>query len=193
MAGGSDAMGVFSVRRSACLALALLLLGGAARCAEAGEPLVLGQTPTDREIAAFNIDIAPDGTGLPTGEGSVADGARLFAAKCAVCHGARGENGDDAPLPRLAGGQGSLATAKPVLTVGSYWPYSTTLFDYIRRAMPLSAPQTLDAGQTCAVVGFILNLNGLVADDAVLDARTLPAVRMPNRDGFVRTPNQPGG
>jgi cytochrome c len=100
--------------------------------------------------------------------------------------------GDDSPVPKLAGGQGTLATTKPLKTVGSYWPYATTLFDYIRRAMPLNAPQTLDSDQTYAITAFVLKLNGVVGDDAVLDAHTLPAIRMPNRDGFIRTPNQPG-
>jgi S-disulfanyl-L-cysteine oxidoreductase SoxD len=179
------------VRHSVIAGLAFLLAASASH-AEQHQPLGIGRPPTDQEIGAVDIDIAPDGTGLPAGKGSVAAGAALFTAKCAACHGAHGEIGDDSPVPKLAGGQDTLATTKPLKTVGSYWPYATTLFDYIRRAMPLNAPQTLDADQTYAIAAFVLKLNGVVGDDAVLDARTLPAVRMPNRDGFIRTPNQPG-
>src|SRR5271166_2810979 len=102
----------------------------------AAEPLGLGRPPTSEEIAAWNIDVLPDGTGLPPGEGRVKDGAAIFASACAACHGEHGELGDDNPVPRIAGGAGSLTTKRPIKTVGSYWPYATTLFDYIRRAMP---------------------------------------------------------
>ncbi|WP_250536772.1 cytochrome c [Caballeronia sp. AZ10_KS36] len=140
------------------------------------------------EIAAWNIDVAPDGRGLPAGSGDVATGAHIFAAKCAACHGANGEGriGD-----RLIGGRGTLASDKPVRTVGSYWPYATTLFDYIRRAMPYNAPQSLSADEVYALSAWILNRNGIVPDDARLDAHSLAAIRMPNRDGFVPDP-RPG-
>ncbi|WP_250501150.1 cytochrome c [Caballeronia sp. GAWG1-5s-s] len=140
------------------------------------------------EIAAWNIDVAPDGRGLPAGSGDVATGAHIFAAKCAACHGANGEGGLG---DRLIGGRGTLATDKPVRTVGSYWPYATTLFDYIRRAMPYNAPQSLSADEVYALSAWILNRNGIVPDDARLDAHSLAAIRMPNRDGFVPDP-RPG-
>lgn len=160
-------------------AAALCLFAGAA---SAGARYGLGRLATPAEIAGWNIDVLPDGTGLPPGSGSVPQGAAIYAARCAACHGARGEG---KPMARLAGGEGTIGTAKPVRTVGSYWPYATTLFDYVRRAMPLDAPQSLTAGQVYAVAAYVLFLNHLVGPDAVLDAATLPKVAMPNRDHFV--------
>jgi mono/diheme cytochrome c family protein len=139
-------------------------------------------------IAPWNIDVAPDGRGLPPGSGDVKTGARVFAQKCAACHGAQGEGLIGDPL---VGGAGTLRSAAPKRTVGSYWPYATTLFDYIRRAMPYNAPQSLSADEVYALSAWILNRNGIVPDNAKLDARTLAAVRMPNRDGFVPDP-RPG-
>ena len=144
-----------------------------------------GRPATQAQVAAWDIDVAPDGKNLPVGSGSVAHGRDVYAANCAACHGPKGEGGI---ADKLAGGQGTLATPAPVKTVGSYWPYATTLFDYIRRAMPLTAPQSLSNGDVYAVSGFVLFLNGLVAENAVIDARTLTALRMPNRDGFVSDP-----
>jgi cytochrome c len=145
----------------------------------------IGRPATAAEVSAWNIDIDRDGRKLPAGRGSVAQGGALFAERCASCHGEKAEGGIG---DRLVGGQGTLASAKPVKTVGSFWPYAPTLFDYVRRAMPMNAPQSLTDDEVYAVVGYLLNLNGLVPDDAVLDARTLAAVRMPNRDGFVPDP-----
>lgn len=148
----------------------------------------VGTALTEADIAAWNIDVAPNGHGLPPGSGDVATGARLFAAKCAACHGAHGEGGlGDA----LVGGQGTLSSAKPKRTVGSYWPYATTLFDYIRRAMPYNAPESLSADEVYALSAFLLNQSGIVPADARLDAASLPRVAMPNRDGFVPDP-RPG-
>jgi cytochrome c len=148
----------------------------------------IGTPLTEQELAAWNIDIAPDGRGLPAGSGDVATGAHLFAAKCAACHGAQGQGGLGDPL---IGGQGTLASAKPKRTVGSYWPYATTLFDYIRRAMPYNAPESLSADEVYALSAFLLNQNGIVAADTRLDAASLPRVVMPNRQGFVADP-RPG-
>jgi len=145
----------------------------------------IGRPPTPDEIRALGSAIAPDGTGLPAGSGTVAGGREVFAAHCARCHGPNAE-GDVGP--RLVGGQGTLATAKPLKTVGSFWPYATTLWDYINRAMPFDKPGTLEPPQVYAAVAFVLNLNGIVADDVVMDASSLPRVRMPNRDGFVADP-----
>jgi cytochrome c len=143
-----------------------------------------GHTPSAAEIAAFDIDIRPDGQGLPPGHGSVGEGAAIFASTCAACHG---EKGDNAKLAgnQLAGGIGTLASAKPVKTIGSYWPYATTVFDYIHRAMPYTAPQSLSDDQVYALTAYLLSVNGIVPADTVLDAQTLPKVKMPNRDGFT--------
>ena len=148
----------------------------------------IGTPLTDQDLVAWNIDVAPDGRGLPAGSGDVATGAHLFAAKCAACHGAQGQGGLGDPL---IGGQGTLASAKPKRTVGSYWPYATTLFDYIRRAMPYNAPESLSADEVYAVSAFLLNQNGIVPANTRLDAASLPRVVMPNHDGFVADP-RPG-
>jgi cytochrome c len=145
----------------------------------------VGRPPSPQEMRALDPAIAPDGTGLPPGVGSVAQGRDLFAAQCARCHGAGGEGGIG---PRLVGGQGTLATARPVKTVGSFWPYATTLWDYINRAMPFDKPGLLTASEVYAAAAFILNLNGIIGEADVMNAASLPAVRMPNRDGFVADP-----
>ncbi|MCJ2056239.1 cytochrome c [Methylobacterium sp. J-048] len=173
-----------ATRRVAALAGAALLMGigGGARSTER---LGIGRPATQTEIAAWNIDIDRDGRKLPPGSGSVAQGRAVFETQCASCHGSRGEGGAG---ERLVGGQGTLASAKPIKTVGSFWPYAPTLFDYIRRAMPLNAPQSLGDSDVYAVSAYVLHLNGLVPDDATLDAKSLAAIRMPNRDGFVSDP-----
>ena len=148
-------------------------------------PFHLGRVATPEEIQAWDIDVGPDGQGLPSGRGTVEEGARVYAESCAGCHGATGVEG---PMPKLVGGQGTLASAYPVKTVGSYWPYATTLFDYIYRAMPFVAPQSLASDQVYAVTAWILFQNGLLDKDAVLDRETLPAVRMLHRNGFVPDP-----
>jgi mono/diheme cytochrome c family protein len=142
----------------------------------------IGRTATAAEIAGWNIDIDRNGGNLPPGSGSVGRGHEIFDQQCATCHGAKGEGGLG---DQLVGGQGTIATAKPVRTVGSYWPYASTLFDYIRRAMPLNAPQSLDNNDVYAVSAYILNLNGLLPADATLDAKSLGAIKMPNRNMFV--------
>lgn len=144
-----------------------------------------GRTPTPAEVKAWNIDVLPDGTGLPEGKGSVAQGRKLFAENCAACHGAGGVGGSN---DRLVGGAGSLASAHPIKTVGSYWPYATTLYDYIHRAMPYQAPGSLSDSDYYALAAYLLNANGVVPENTVLDRRSLPKVRMPNRDGFVPEP-----
>lgn len=146
----------------------------------------IGHAATPAQAAAWNLDVSPDGRNLPAGQGSVLRGREVFANQCAACHGARGEGGSLGD--KLAGGQGTLATPTPVRTVGSYWPYATTLFDYVRRAMPLNAPQSLSNEDVYAVSGYVLHLNGLLAEDAVVSAKTLTELKMPNRDGFVSDP-----
>jgi mono/diheme cytochrome c family protein len=168
--------------RTAAVALAVL---GAAPVAQAQQPYGIGHAASPAEIAGWNIDIDRDGHNLPAGSGSVGHGHEVFDQQCSACHGAKGEGGVG---DKLVGGQGTLATEKPVRTVGSYWPYATTLFDYIRRAMPQNAPQSLSNEDVYAVSAYILNMNGLLPTDAVLDAKTLSAIKMPNRGMFVGDP-----
>jgi len=165
-------------------ALAALLLTCPAR-AETPGPFGIGRVATPAEIAGWNIDIGRDGSGLPPGSGTVSHGRAVFEQQCAACHGDKGQGGVG---DKLVGGQGTLATAKPVRTVGSYWPYAPTLFDYIRRAMPQNAPQSLSNDDVYAVSAYVLNLNGLLPADATLDAKSLAAIKMPNRDGFSGDP-----
>jgi len=142
----------------------------------------LGRAVTPQQIAALDISIPPSGAGLPAGSGTVKQGEAVYTAKCLACHGAKGAG---KPADQLVGGVGSLTTDNQVRTVGSYWPYATTLFDYVRRAMPTTAPMSLTNDEVYAVSAYILNLNGIIAEDAVMNAHTLPQVKMPNRDGFV--------
>jgi len=144
-----------------------------------------GRPATPEELALWDIDVRPDGEGSPPGSGTVAQGKQVFADNCAGCHG---DNGVGGIKDRLVGGQGTLASANPVKTVGSYWPYATTLFDYIRRAMPYQAPGSLSNDDTYAVAAYILSLNGILPADGKLDRDSLPKVKMPNRDGFVPAP-----
>lgn len=143
----------------------------------------LGVELTHGDLAAWDIAIGPDGSNLPAGGATAADGADLYIEQCASCHGMDGEGG---VADKLVGGIGSLASDQPLKTVGSYWPYATTLFDFIRRAMPLNAPQSLTDDQVYALSAVILAKNGLIAEDFELNAETLPAVEMPNRNGFVQ-------
>lgn len=142
----------------------------------------IGRTATAAEIAGWNIDVGRDGRGLPPGSGRVAHGRDVFEQQCVACHGDKGQGGVG---DRLVGGQGTLATPHPIKTVGSYWPYAPILFDYIRRAMPQNAPGSLSNEDVYAVSAFILYLNGLLPSDAVLDAKTMAAIKMPNRNMFV--------
>ncbi|MBR0874798.1 cytochrome c [Bradyrhizobium tropiciagri] len=167
---------------AALLAGAIAMIGVNA---QAEERFGIGRPATPAEIAGWNIDIGRDGANLPPGNGSVERGRTVFAEQCAACHGDKGQGGVG---DRLVGGQGTLASPKPIRTVGSYWPYAPTLFDYIRRAMPQNAPQSLSNEDVYAVSAYVLSLNGVVPEDAVLDAGSLAAVRMPNRDGFVSDP-----
>jgi cytochrome c len=145
----------------------------------------VGRPATAGEIRDLGGAIAPDGTGLPEGSGTAVAGRKVFADRCASCHG---PNGEGAVGPILVGGRGTLNTPKPLKTVGSFWPYATTLWDYINRAMPFDQPGLLKPPEVYAATAYILRLNGIVTDDQILDATTLPKVRMPNRDGFVADP-----
>jgi cytochrome c len=170
--------------------LCAIVAAATANPVRAAEParFGIGHAATADAIAGWDIDVRADGRGLPAGHGNVADGRKIFAETCASCHG---EKGEGEPADRLAGGFGTLATSKPVRTVGSYWPYATTLFDFIRRAMPYNAPESLTADQIYAVSAYILYLNKIVPEDAVLDASSLPKVAMPNRNGFTSPDPRP--
>jgi len=142
-----------------------------------------GKPATAEQIAGWDIDVRPDGTGLPAGSGSVSRGADLFAEQCAACHGTFGEGAGR--YPALAGGKDSLRQDRPQKTVGSFWPYATTLWDYINRAQPFPAPRSLSANDVYAVTAYILNLNDLVDDNFIADRNSLPKVKMPNRGAFI--------
>jgi S-disulfanyl-L-cysteine oxidoreductase SoxD len=161
-------------------AIALALgLGSGAACA-AGPNLGIPLEPAD--VAAWDISIQPDGTGLPIGGGTPAQGARIFAQKCSFCHG---ENGKGGPFAALVGGApltGGIDTPK---TIANFWGYSTTVFDFIRRAMPWQQPRSLTDNEVYALTAFILAQNKLIGEDDSMNAETLPKVRMPNRDGFI--------
>jgi cytochrome c len=160
-------------------------LAGAVTLSAQSPASQIGRPATAEEIRNLGAAIAPDGGGLPEGSGTVAAGREVFAARCARCHGDKAQ-GDVGPV--LVGGRGTLATPRPLKTVGSFWPYATTVWDYVNRAMPFDEPGLLKPPEVYAVVAFILNINGIVPDDAVMDAKSLPKVRMPNRDGFVADP-----
>jgi cytochrome c len=130
----------------------------------------------------MDISIPPSGAGLPTGSGTARLGLRVYEEKCLACHGPKGVG---KPADALAGGTGSLASRTPLRTVGSYWPYATTLFDYVRRAMPLADPLSLSDDEVYAVSAYVLFLNGIIGEDFPLNAQTMPQVNMPNRAGFV--------
>ena len=178
------------------LALACLLSAAVPIAAQAPAPerLGLGRPATAEEIRARDIDVTPSGHGLPPGKGTVRDGATVYAAKCASCHGAKGEGGSaDRLVGRNPGDSFAHATdPKLVRTIGSYWPYATTLFDYTSRAMPFTRPGTLTADETYGLVAYLLFLNDIVKEDAVINAASLPKVVMPARDKFVPD-NRAGG
>ena len=142
----------------------------------------IGRAAQENEIQAWDIAIGPTGMELPAGSGSVASGAKLYAVQCAYCHGKSGTEGPD---HRLVGGQGTLTGKKPIKTIGSYWPYVTTLYDYIARAMPFLTPGSLTPDQVYAVTAYLLQLNGIIEADTVIGNENLASIKMPNRDGFV--------
>ena len=164
------------------LALVAVLMTGGAAAAAAG-PLGLGRAALPEEVAAWDHDISPDGTGLPVGAGDVATGEPLFEAHCAACHGSFAEGVGN--WPKLAGGEGTLADADPVKTVGSYWPYLSTVYDYVHRSMPFGQAQTLSDDEVYAIVAYILHSNDLVDEDFELSNETFGTVEMPNRDNFI--------
>jgi cytochrome c len=170
---------MFWHRNIALAAVAALSISSSALAYE------FGRTATPEEINLWDIDVRPDGTGLPEGSGTVAQGKSVYTDNCAACHGVNGQGGIK---DRLVGGQGTLASDKPIKTVGSFWPYATTLFDYIHRAMPYQAAGSLSVDDYYALTAYILSLNGILPPDGKLDKETLPKVKMPNRDGFIPDP-----
>ena len=165
----------------------VVVAGLAAQAQKAPATLGIGRAATPAEIAAWDIDVGPDGAGLPPGKGTSAEGATIFAARCASCHGKTGKEGpNDVLVGRLPGDAFPFAQdARTPKTIGSYWPYATTVFDYIRRAMPPDAPGTLKDDDVYALVAYLLVQNDLVPADTVIDAASLPKVKMPARDHFV--------
>lgn len=160
--------------------LSVLLCGAVAAFAQQ-----VGRAPGADEVRTYGLTVAPDGKGLPAGKGTAGEGRALFGEKCARCHG---ENLQGDIGPPLVGGQGTLATKKPVKTVGSFWPYAPTVWDYVHRAMPFDKAGTLTHDEVYSLVAYILFRNGIVAEQQIIDAKTLAKVRMPNRDGFVPDP-----
>ncbi|MFN2275466.1 MAG: c-type cytochrome [Anaerolineales bacterium] len=160
------------------LTAALAAMPAVAKVGEYG----IGKPATPEEIAGWDIDIRPDGKGLPPGSGSVEDGEMLYEEKCASCHGSFGEGVGRYPV--LAGGEGTLTDERPDRTIGSYWPYASTVWDYIHRAMPFPQPQSLTDDEVYAITAYVLNLNDLVDDDFVLTQDNFASIEMPNKDGF---------
>src|SRR6266566_5679444 len=169
--------------RSCCLVIAIVC--SPAIAAAQSPTFGVGRPPAAEELKSIDIEVLPDGRGLPPGSGTAAIGRDVYTRRCETCHGPSGKEG---PQDVLAGGRGSLATARPQKTVGSYWPYATTLWDYIRRAMPFDHPGTMTADEVYAASAYVLFLNGIVNEQDVLNQTTLPQVKMPNRDGFVADP-----
>jgi len=172
---------------------AILPALGLALCIVAGPALAdgpgLGKPLNESDIAAWDISIEPDGKGLPPGGGTPAQGGRIFAEKCATCHGPEGKGGvagvTAAPLPPLVGGGPITDISAAMKRIANFWPHSTTLFDYIRRSMPWQQPMTLSNDEVYALTAYILALNKLIGDNDTMNGQTLPKVQMPNRDGFV--------
>ena len=180
---------MYTPKRLVFLAALFVLLTSCAQTPLDAQGPRLGQPIAVADIAPWDISIGPDGAGLPPGRGTAAQGEAVYVANCQACHGPKGAG---KPNDALVGGIGTLASGKPpVRTVGSYWPYATTLFDYVRRAMPFQNSKSLSADEVYAVSAYILSLNGIVGPNDVLDAQSLPKVRMPNRDGFIPFPRNP--
>jgi cytochrome c len=162
------------------LAVAATLAGSVAFAQQKGP--ALGEPISAADLAPWDISVETDGTGLPPGSGDATKGAALYATACIACHGA---GGTGKPNDALVGGQGTLTQLQQVRTVGSYWPYATTVFDYIRRAMPFHSPQSLSNDDVYSLTAYLLAENGIIDKNAKLDASSLAQVKMPNRDGFI--------
>jgi len=156
--------------------LLLVIVCWSGPSASAGVPM------SDAEVQFWDRSVTPDGATLPPGEGNVADGRIVYKTACASCHGETGQG--KSPLVALVGGNGTLTATSPNKTVGSYWPYATTLFDYIRRAMPFGQQKSLSSNEVYAVTAYVLFLNGIIEEDGLITKASLPGIEMPNRDGF---------
>ncbi|MGE9008428.1 c-type cytochrome [Leptospira interrogans] len=182
-----------SVKHLALLCAGMIAAAGTfAYAAEPGHPgyYGYGERATPEQIVGWDIDArGEDGAGLPAGRGGVIRGSEVYAEQCAACHGTFGEG--EGRFPKLVGGAGTLRDDRPELTVGSYWPFAPTLWDYINRAMPMAAPHTLSADDVYALTAYILNLNDIVSSEFVADRESLPKVKMPNRDNFLWTDPRP--
>jgi cytochrome c len=165
------------------LVLLASLMAGIAAWAQAPNYKNVGRAPTPDEIRAWDTAVGPAGKELPPGNGTAKEGAEIFAEKCIVCHGPAGQGSQMAP--RLVGGKGTLTTPQPVLTVGSYWAFATTIFDFIYKAMPRGQEGSLKPDQAYALTAFLLYKNDIIKETDTIDAKTLPAIKMPNRDGFI--------
>jgi mono/diheme cytochrome c family protein len=171
----------------------LLVMGAACgTVAQAQMPTYqIGRAPTRDEVRAIDISISPEGKELPPGRGTAKEGAPLYAKKCAACHGKTasegGNSGDPARpfAPPLVGGKGTLTSPNPVRTIESYWPFATTVWDYLNRAMPRKQEGTLTSDEVYALTAFLLYRSGVIKEDEVMDAKSLPKVQMPNRNGFI--------
>lgn len=162
------------------LILAILLAAGSVEAGAEGPKL--GKPASAQEIAAWSMTVFPDGKGLPAGRGNAVEGKAVYEQHCAQCHGIKGAGGS---AGELAGAKHGLTESTPDKTIGNYWPYATTVFDFVRRSMPLDAPGTLSNDQLYAVSAYLLHINGIIPETAEMDKTTLPQVKMPNREGFV--------
>lgn len=158
-----------------------VLVIGAAGNVYADQTPELGRVLTQAEVQALDFTVLPNGDGLPVGSGNAVAGRMVYQQHCVACHGVDGKEGLN---DRLAGGHGSLDSAQPVKTLGSFWPYATTVFDYVRRAMPYTAPGSLASDEVYALTAYLLHINGVIEEAKVLDAQSLPSIKMPNRDNF---------
>ena len=155
----------------------------------ADRPFNLGKIATAEEVAGWDIDVRPDGLGAPVGMGNAIDGEEVYADLCAACHGDFGEGVDR--WPELVGGEGSLGTHDPLKTTGSYWPYASTLYDYVYRAMPFGESQSLSYDETYKIVAFLLYMNDIIEDDFDVSQENIGSIEMPNRDGFFMPDPRP--
>jgi mono/diheme cytochrome c family protein len=169
-----------SISKSSFLLSAIVLMTSGIALAQSPTYKV-GRPPTAEDMRVWDNVVGPDGKELPPGSGTAKEGARIYAAKCSYCHGKTGVEG---PYPRLVGGRGTLNTPTPMLTVGSYWPFATTIWDFISRAMPRDAEGTLTPNEVYAVTAFLLFRNDIIKETDVMDSKTLVELQMPNRDGF---------
>ena len=163
--------------------MALMLLASLEIAVASERPFGLGRLATSEEVAGWDIDVRPDGKGAPIGSGSAAGGEEVYGERCGACHGEFGEGIDRWPI--LAGGFDSLATHDPIKTVGSYWPYASTVYDYVYRSMPFGEAQSLTYDETYQVVAFILYMNDIIEEDFVLSHENIGKIEMPNRSGFL--------